>query len=219
MWTVVVPLKPPQVGKSRLRPADGTAPRRLVAHESIVLAFARDTLAAVTRAPEVAVVLLVCDRATADAVLAGLDAGPAPIEVVLDDPPAGLNAAVLAGEAAARAARPGDGVAALSADLPCLTPAALSDALSQAAAHPRAFVPDRPGEGTTMLCAGPGESLRPQFGIGSAAAHAASGAVALDAAADLRIDVDTIEDLLAALALGVGAATARLDLVHLDGGT
>lgn len=219
MWTVVVPLKPPQVGKSRLRPADRATPRRLVAHESIVLAFARDTLAAATRAPEVARVLLVCDRATAGSVLAGLDVGPAPIEVVLDDPPAGLNAALLAGEAVARARWPGDGVAALSADLPCLTPAALSAALTEASGHPRAFVPDRPGEGTAMLCAGPGESLRPQFGIGSAAAHAASGAAVLEAAAALRTDVDTLEDLLAALIVGVGPATARLDLVHLDGGS
>ena len=70
-----------------------------------------------------------------------------------------------------------------------------------------------------MLCAGPGESLRPQFGVGSAAAHAASGAAALVADAALRTDVDTVEDLLAALALGVGAATASLDLVHLDGGS
>lgn len=219
MWTVVVPLKPPQVGKSRLRPVDRSAPRGMVTHEAIVLGFARDTLAAVTRAPEVARVLLVCDRATADSVLAGLDHGPAPIEVVLDDPPAGLNAAVLLGETAARAIRPADGVAALSADLPCLTPAALSAALAQAGNHARAFVPDRPGEGTTMLCAGPGESLRPQFGVGSAAAHAASGAAALVADAALRTDVDTVEDLLAALALGVGAATASLDLVHLDGGS
>jgi 2-phospho-L-lactate guanylyltransferase len=219
MWTVVVPLKPPQVGKSRLRPADRVNPRRLVAHESIVLAFARDTLSAATRAPDVARVLLVCDRATAAAVLAGLDAGPAPIEVVLDDPPAGLNAALLAGEAVARASWPGDGVAALSADLPCLTPAALSAALTEARGHRRAFVPDRPGEGTAMLCAGPGESLRPQFGVGSAAAHAASGAAVLDAAPALRTDVDTLEDLLAALVVGVGPATAGLDLVHLDGGS
>ena len=219
MWTLVVPLKPPQVGKSRLRPADRSAPRRLVAHESIVLAFARDTLAAATRAPGVARVLLVCDRATADSVLAGLDAGPARIEVVVDDPPAGLNAAVLAGEAFARSAWPGDGVAAMSADLPCLTPAALGAALAEAGAHLRSFVQDRPGEGTTMLCAGPGEALRPQFGIGSAAAHAASGATALDAAAALRTDVDTLEDLLVALAVGVGPATASLDLVHLDGGS
>lgn len=219
MWTVVVPLKPPQVGKSRLRPSGGGAGERQVAHESIVLAFARDTLAAVTRAPEVARVLLVCDHATADAVLAGLDAGAAPIEVVLDDPPAGLNAAVRAGEAAARAAWPGDAIAALSADLPCLTAAALSAALAAAAAHERAFVADRPGEGTTMLCAAAGTALLPQFGIGSAAAHAASGAAALPAGASLRTDVDTAEDLEVALALGVGRSTARLGLVHLDGGS
>lgn len=218
MWTVVVPLKPPQVGKSRLRPAGAGRPAPLVEHERIVLAFARDTLAAATRAAGVAAVLLVCDRATADAVQAGLDRGPAPIDVVLDDPPAGLNAAVRAGEAAARAARPGDGVAALSADLPCLTPAALADALAAAAGHPRAFVPDRPGEGTTLLAAGPGQALDPQFGLGSAARHAASGAARLDAAAALRTDVDTVEDLLVALAVGVGPATASLDLVHLDGG-
>lgn len=237
-WTVVVPLKPLQLGKSRLRgwsaPADGrlVVPGRGGAdpHEAMVLAFARDTLAAVVRCDQVGAVLLVCDPATASAVLgrgddaADLDSAGeltsigAPLRVVLDDPPAGLNRAVEAGERAARAAHPHQGIAALSADLPSLTPEALGDALGQAERLSRSFCPDRPGEGTTMLCANAGHRLRPQFGPGSAAAHAASGAVPLDALAQLRTDVDTPDDLAAAMSLGVGRSTASLGLVHLDGG-
>lgn len=57
----------------------------------------------------------------------------------------------------------------------------------------------------------PGVPLDPRFGAGSAAAHAASGARAVTAGVPtLRRDVDTPDDLAAAIALGVGPRTAQL---------
>jgi 2-phospho-L-lactate guanylyltransferase len=119
----------------------------------------------------------------------------------------GLNAALTEAAEYAAAHWPVDGVAAVVGDLPALQPADLAAALTAAAAHQRCFVPDAAGTGTTMLAALPGTQLRPAFGAGSAARHAAV-AVALDAAPGLRCDVDTAADLQAAADLGVGPATA-----------
>jgi 2-phospho-L-lactate guanylyltransferase len=70
-------------------------------------------------------------------------------------------------------------------------------------------VPDAAGVGTTLYAVPPGGEFRPLFGGASRARHAAAGAVEL-AAGDLtglRRDVDTPDDLRAALALGVGPFT------------
>jgi 2-phospho-L-lactate guanylyltransferase len=97
-------------------------------------------------------------------------------------------------------------MAVLTGDLPALRPAELGDALGRVAA--RSFVPDAPGTGTVLLAAVAGVALDPHFGVGSAAAHAASGAERI--AGDwpsLRRDVDTVADLRAVLTLGVGPHT------------
>lgn len=75
---------------------------------------------------------------------------------------------------------------------------------------PRAFLPDAAAIGTTLLAAAPGHELRPAFGEDSRARHRESGAVelCLDEVDSVRQDVDTGEDLRAALALGVGSRTA-----------
>ncbi len=102
----------------------------------------------------------------------------------------------------------------LTADLPALRPAELAEALRAARAGPpdvRHFVADASGTGTVLLAAPPGVPLRPRFGSGSAAAHAASGARPL--AGDwpsLRRDVDTAADLATAARLGLGPRTAAL---------
>jgi 2-phospho-L-lactate guanylyltransferase len=188
-WTVVLPEKTCPAAKTRLLPAS-TSPD---AHRRLVEAVRADTLAAARAAEGVARVLIVADRA-------GL-----PDSLVQVRP--GLNPGLV--EAAAHAARtwPDDGVAALVGDLPALRPAELAAALTEAAAHPRSFVPDAEGTGTTLLAALPGIGLEPAFGADSAARHRA-GAVALDAGPGLRRDVDTAADLLAAAELGLGPATA-----------
>ncbi len=95
------------------------------------------------------------------------------------------------------------------ADLPCLIAADLEAALM--GVERRSFVADAAGTGTTLLIAPPGTPLDPRFGVGSAQAHTSSGAVAITAdLRSLRLDVDTTDDLAAALRFGVGEHTARV---------
>jgi len=122
-----------------------------------------------------------------------------------------LNAALRHGAAVAARRWPGTGLAALTADLPAVSPAELAAALRAAGAAPglAAFVPDAAGVGTTLYAVPPGGEFRPLFGGASRARHAAAGAIELDPGAftGLRRDVDTPDDLREALALGVGPFT------------
>ncbi|MFG3532143.1 2-phospho-L-lactate guanylyltransferase [Streptomyces sp. NPDC047917] len=201
LWSLVVPLKPLARAKSRLTPATGAGLRPRLA-----LAFARDTVAAVLSCPAVLDVVVVTDDPEAGAALTAAGA-----RIVPDAPGRGLNAALAHGERAARAGRPRAAVAALNADLPALRPAELARVLDYSAEFHRAFVTDAAGIGTTFLSAGPGVELRPAFGGPSRARHLESGAVEIDLTGidSVRQDVDTGDDLRAALALGVGAHTAE----------
>lgn len=194
-WTVVVPLKPLDAAKSRLR---GAVPASV--HARLVLALAQDTVAAISASGPVANVIVVTSDPVAACALTRLGA-----RVVPDRPGEGLNAAVGIGA---------DGltgpVAALAADLAALRPTDVAEAL-RAAAGRRVFVADAAGTGTTMLAARDGVALRPAFGPDSAARHAASGAVPLRGAwPGLRRDVDTADDLAAARTLGLGRYTSAL---------
>ncbi len=198
-WTVLVPLKALPAAKSRLA---ATVPPEW--HPELVAAIRADTLRAVAAAASVARVLVVADTA-----------GVAQGALVQSSP--GLNGALRDGAAYATAHWPAEGVAALVGDLPALLTAELDAALTAAAAHPRGFVPDSTGTGTTLLTAAPGTALVPRFGVGSAARHARE-AVVLHAGASLRHDVDSAADLAGAAVLGVGPATrAVLDRAGLPG--
>ena len=137
------------------------------------------------------------------------------MRVLPDAPRAGLNAALRHAAAVAAASYPDAGLAALAGDLPALRPGELDRALAAAAAAGgRSFVADAAGDGTVLLCATAGVELRPAFGSASRAEHAVSGARDLTAVlanevAGLRHDVDTVDDLSAAAALGLGPATRR----------
>jgi 2-phospho-L-lactate/phosphoenolpyruvate guanylyltransferase len=196
-WTAVIPVKPLDGAKSRLRGAvpDGR-------HAELALAMARDTVAAVLACPVVREVLVVTDDQAAARAATALGA-----RVVPDRPGAGLNAALRFGaDVVAGVTRPR---AALAGDLPALRPGELAAAL--ALARRRSFVTDAEGSGTVLLAAPPGVALDPRFGAGSAAAHTASGALALAGDwAGLRHDVDTADDLRTAMALGAGPYTSRL---------
>lgn len=196
----MVPLKPLALAKSRLTPTTGDALRPRLA-----LAFARDTVTAALSCPAVRDVVVVTDDPGAGAALAALGA-----HVVPDEPGQGLNAALAHGARTVRSRRPGAPLAALGADLPALRPAELSRVLEFSAAFPRAFVADAAGIGTTFLSAAPGTELRPLFGGPSRARHLDSGAaeISLTGIDSVRRDVDTGEDLRAALGLGVGPHTA-----------
>lgn len=185
---MLVPVKALPAAKSRLAGFSADA----AAHARLVGAIRDDTLRAARAAAGVARVLRIGD-------------GPGVEHELLQQRP-GLNAALAEGARHAAAQWPSDGVAALVGDLPALTAAELGTALTAAAEHPRAFVADAEGTGTTLLTATPPAALDPRFGPGSAARHGAL-AVALDGGPGLRQDVDTADDLRAALLLGVGPRT------------
>ena len=223
-WTVLLPVKVLARAKSRLAVLAGDRRRELA------LALAADTVAAAAGCQPVARVVAVTSDPVAAELLAGLGA------VVVPDEPPGLtaaldglggtgadsadglgaqerlNAALRHGAAIAARRWPEAGLAALTADLPALRPAELAAALRAASAVPAAFVPDAAGIGTTLYAVRPGGEFRPRFGGASRARHAASGAaeLAVDPLAGLRRDVDTPDDLRAALALGAGPRTTAL---------
>ncbi|MET9699407.1 2-phospho-L-lactate guanylyltransferase [Streptomyces sp. NPDC006529] len=200
VWSLVIPLKPLSVAKSRLAAAAGAG------RPGLALAFAQDTVAAALACAAVRDVVVVTDDPLAGAELAALGA-----RIVPDRPAAGLNAALAHGARAVRARRAGAAVAAMNADLPALRPTELLRVLENAAVFPRAFLADAAGIGTTLLSAAPDAELSPAFGGPSRSRHSASGAVeiGLRGVDSVRRDVDTAADLREALLLGVGPYTAR----------
>lgn len=200
-WCLVVPVKPVSAAKSRLAPVAG--PRR----DELALAFVKDTVTAAVACPDVSEVIVVTDDPRVSRAVKRLGA-----LVVPDEPGSGLNPALEFGAAVVAARGQRWNVAALSADLPALRVDELAAALRIAARHARSFAPDTSGAGTTLLAAIEGQPLLAAFGPDSAAAHRASGAYEITAAGldSLRQDVDTEQDLRAALALGLGVHTARI---------
>jgi 2-phospho-L-lactate guanylyltransferase len=132
----------------------------------------------------------------------------------------GLNAAIQAGRSLA-VARGASAVLVLPADLPAITPGAVSelvDACREGAEGAAeldlggvvALVPDRHGEGTNALLVSPPTLIEPAFGTASRATHRAealaAGATYLELGGPHGLDVDTRDDLLlAGAALAVGA--------------
>ncbi len=179
-------------------------------------AIATDALAAVLACPVVGRVVLV----TSDPVLcvSGRELGAD----VVDDPGAGLTAAIEAGLALVRTSQPADTpLGVLLPDVPALRPADLAAALQAARGSALAVVPDLEGTGSVLLLAPSGGPLPHAFGEGSAARHAAAGATVLELDLPrLRRDVDTLAALEQAVALGVGPATrAVLDDVQRERAT
>jgi 2-phospho-L-lactate guanylyltransferase len=198
-WAVVVPVKELGVAKTRLGGA-------VAERASLALAMACDVVSAALSCAVVDGVVVVTNDLRAAAALEPLGA-----RVVADFADAGLNPALADGARLARTLWPRHGVAALASDLPCVLAGELADALGAAAAYQRCVLPDARGDGTTLLTAGPGLALEPRYGAASFAAHVGSGARALPYGRwpSLERDVDTPADLAAAVALGVGPATAR----------
>jgi 2-phospho-L-lactate/phosphoenolpyruvate guanylyltransferase len=200
-WCLVLPVKRLAVAKTRLGPPyDG-------ARGSLALAFALDTASATLACPLVAAVQVVTDDTEAARALEAAGA-----DVTADEPDAGLNAALEHGAVLAARRHPGTSVGTLAADLPGLRPAELGAALRAACGYGRSFVRDAAGTGTTMLLARSAHGLRPMFGPGSAARHAGSGGheILAEALPSVHLDVDSADDLEAAVALGVGPATAQV---------
>jgi 2-phospho-L-lactate guanylyltransferase len=131
------------------------------------------------------------------------------LRFVADSPSDSLNEALRRGAATCRSTRPGHGVAALTADLPALRPTELGVALGQADGAGTFFVPDARGDGTTLFAARSHAQFWPQYGIGSRARHIEAGALEVHGGemSGIRNDVDTLQDLDRARALGLGRHT------------
>lgn len=205
--TAVVPVKQLGLAKSRLAlPAEH--------RRALALAFALDTVAALAGTSYVVGVLVVTSDETVAAHVARQGVR------VADDRGTGLGPAVREGIRVASSWRPDSGVAVVPGDLPCLTPADVTAVLGGAGADTGgrgAFVPDRAGTGTTFVVQASGAPALTRYGPDSALRHRALGLCALDGApAGARHDVDTLDDLRRALALGAGshtrAAAAAADL-------
>lgn len=198
-YAVVVPVKSPAVGKSRLVAASNDDRRALAA------AFALDTVVACLSADRVAEVLVVTDDVPFAAQLGGLGCSAIPDGVTGD-----LNATLR--EAAAEAHRrwPALVGVALCADLPALRPEDLDEALASARPGVASFVADAAALGTTLYTA-PYAAFDSHFGPESRQAHLDAGAIEIvGVLASLRRDVDDIDDLRAARLLGLGVHTRAL---------
>jgi 2-phospho-L-lactate guanylyltransferase len=195
-FVVLLPVKPPARGKSRLE-VDPVRRRALAA------AFALDTARACLAAEQVVAVLAVTDDARfAD------DLRDAGCVTIPDGVTGDLNESLR--QAAAEASRrwPDARPVAVCADLPSLHTPDLDQALVVAGHDPStAFVSDADGLGTTLYTA-PYASFAPRFGPGSRRAHLDAGANEIRGdLPSLRRDVDDAEGLAAAVVLGLGPRT------------
>jgi 2-phospho-L-lactate/phosphoenolpyruvate guanylyltransferase len=208
VWSLVIPVKVLAQAKTRLTGL--VAERR----SRLVLAMAADTVAAALRADPVATVLVVTDDPEVGAVTGGLGA-----IVLADVPGGGLNEALAYGAGYAQRRWPGRGRCGLAGDLPAIRPAELAAVLRMAAGLGAAFVPDADGTGTALYAVAPGLPFRPRFGPSSRREHLDGGAIEISAdetgtaVVGLRRDVDTVDGLRAAAAIGLGPRT----LAEVDG--
>ncbi len=201
-WTVLVPVRSGPEAKTRLGAPAGLAD-----------ALAEDCLTAVAACRRVRrLVVLIAGEPELDL--------PARAEVLRQPPRVtGLRTAIRHGLAELN----DQPTAVLLADLPALTPQALTAGLraAEAALADGAIachVPDADGTGTVLLAGPVADRLPVRFGPSSAAATAAAGSVPLTGLpAALTRDVDTAADLAAAWRLGTGAHTrARLAPVQVS---
>lgn len=197
-FVVLLPVKPPARGKSRLE-VDPVRRRALAA------AFALDTARACLGADRVVTVLAVTDdaRFADDLRAAGCETIP---DGVADD----LNGSLKLAAAEAHRRWPDARSVAVCADLPSLHTPDLDQALlTSGEAASAAFVADQDGLGTTLYTASY-ENFAPRFGPGSRQAHLDAGAREVQGdLASLRRDVDDAVGLAAAIELGLGAHTRR----------
>jgi 2-phospho-L-lactate/phosphoenolpyruvate guanylyltransferase len=196
-YAVVVPVKPPAVGKSRIVGLSDDE-RRLLAE-----GFAVDTVTACLAAESVANVLVVTDDASFSAVLGDLGSAAIPDGVAGD-----LNGSLRQAAAEAHRRWPDLVPVAVCADLPALRPADLDEVLGRVVPDRPRFVADAERVGTTLYVAAHAD-FDPRFGARSREVHLEAGAAELlDVPASVRRDVDDLADLREAIRLGLGSTTA-----------
>ncbi|EFQ81994.1 2-phospho-L-lactate guanylyltransferase CofC [Aeromicrobium marinum DSM 15272] len=201
-FTAVVPVK--QFGRAKTRLSQDPALRA-----SLARAFAADVVASLRAASMVSDVVVVVSRDTDELPNWGTE-----VHVLRERAWSvgnGLNDAVWRGVAWCRRITPDRPVVVVPADLAALTPATVDDALVLAGSHELAHVADATGHGTTLITALDPRHLTGHYGPGSAHRHDAAGHTRLPGVDPrVRLDVDTAADLRAAVALGVGPATATV---------
>ena len=210
-WTVLVPVKPSVLGKSRLAvdAVDRVAIARAVALDTIAAAAACEAVERVVVVTDDAGLVLQAARHPGSALRRGdaerrRGADPAARRARRRTERGDRPGAAAVGEGMPRAA--------LLGDLPALRSEDLAAALSAAAEVERGVVADAEGTGSTLVTARAGIPWISAFGEGSFAAHLALGFAALPVPEDstLRRDVDTADQLAQATALGLGRRTAAL---------
>lgn len=229
MWDILIPIKGLDGAKSRLAGSVVSGSEHIglsVSKTDLALAFALDVVVATLECPMITTTFVVTRDETVAAKITELGA-----EVIIEPeswdavPELGalspLNAAIQFGADRIRLQQdqsfnspdPQHSIAIITGDLPCLDTKSLAQVLTLAWTHDRSFVPDHTGLGTAMLYTKDQSHtpIDPHFGVKSAHAHEASGAVRLeDAPLRARLDVDTAIDLEHARQLGVGVETAKV---------
>jgi 2-phospho-L-lactate guanylyltransferase len=200
MYVVLVPVKPPASGKSRL---GGSLDVGDTERRALAAAIALDTVEACRGATLVNEVLAVTDDAGFAAELAAIGCDTIP-----DGTSGDLNSTLRLAAAEAHRRWPHLVPVALLGDLPALRPAELDAALGSIEPGAAAYVADADGSGTTLYTAAY-DGFAPRFGVGSAAAHDAVARQVEGLLPGLRRDVDDLADLREAWALGVGPRTHR----------
>lgn len=199
-FVVVIPVKPPHRGKSRL----GELPDEQ--REALAVAFALDVVAVASATHGVTEVIVVTDDFRLAGQLRGQGATVMP-DGASDD----LNESLVQAAYEAWRRHPGARVAALCADLPALRPDELAEALAASRADRACFVADAAGTGTAMYVAPTAALFSPDFGPSSARRHRDAGAESVDGPlVSLRHDVDSPGDLGRVLVLGVGRHTSAV---------
>ncbi|MBB3036237.1 2-phospho-L-lactate guanylyltransferase [Hoyosella altamirensis] len=211
---ILIPVKPFAHAKSRLSSALGPEDRGRIAE-----AMLRDTLSAVRSCADVNGVTLIGHRSEIadiaseygvsvldDAELLGSATKRIPTGTIADSR---LNAVIAGAADTIRREAANYAIGVLHADLPALGAHDITAVIGDMRRSPSPiFVADRHGYGTTGLFMPQGVMFAPQFGESSAIRHLQAGAAAAAGElAGLRCDVDTPEDLEAALDAGAGKWT------------
>lgn len=232
-WTLVLPFRGGDHSKSRLASSLSNSSLRnsllgdsstmgRSSHQTaraagrIALAMAFDTAAVTVASPAVGSVVLLSNALSTAELPTGLRS--ASQLRLCPEPPVPGSQDPLNDVLAQWLSTAGSRIAVVLPDLPALTPQALQLTLDAADTlllrHESVFVPDASGTGTVML-AGPnahgGLARLTRFGWDSARRHERAGVAKLEGAPQqMRLDVDTIEDLLVAHRLGLGRYTTEV---------
>lgn len=189
--TAILPVKRFDAAKQRL--ALGIEEER---RRELVAAMLADVLAAIRATRPIERTLVV----TAEPRAEGL-AREAGAELVADPGEGGHSGAALAGIERATELRAGCALL-LPGDCPLLDPRELERLLTGMPNRYVAVVPDRHGTGTNALALAPPDAIRPAFGEGSCARHAAAARAAglphtVEDLPSLALDLDTPADVVA----------------------